>query len=271
MKVSLVTTVFFCLFLGFAFSTISCQSDSCGSTLTLSGIPFDTTTLNCQLVWSSQDFILRYEQRGPSLWNFILSTPDSNSYVAIGFSPDGSMVGSSSIVGWFPAGDRAAGVIKQYYLGGTGSQDCSPDSGDLKVANMTIISQSSRLYLAFQLNTDRPKSNLIYAVGPRSRLPSSPSYLMSEHQSKTSTSLNFKAGTTTTPGTSLSPSQSPTSGTEDTKDTSLVPTSGPKGSQDKSSNPSITQGTNSSSRNHGSILNVLGGTIMMIIGYFFIF
>ncbi|XP_010268347.1 PREDICTED: cytochrome b561 and DOMON domain-containing protein At3g07570-like [Nelumbo nucifera] len=191
MKISLIATFFFFFFLGFS-SLVKSQTDSCTSTLNLTGIPFLTTSLSCQSVWKSQDFILRYEQIEPSLWNFILSAPNTNSYVAIGFSDDGKMVGSSSIVGWVPAAGK--GVIKQYYLGGTSPKDCLPDKGALKVANETILSQSSRLYLAFRLNTDQPKPRLIYAVGPKGKLPSSSNYLLSEHQSETSRLLDFGTG-----------------------------------------------------------------------------
>lgn len=50
-------------------------------------------------VWSSQGFVLRYRQTDTKQWSFVLSAPNSNSYIAMGFSPDGQMVGSSAIVG----------------------------------------------------------------------------------------------------------------------------------------------------------------------------
>ncbi|XP_010258533.1 PREDICTED: cytochrome b561 and DOMON domain-containing protein At3g07570-like [Nelumbo nucifera] len=194
-KTSFVATSYFLCLLGFSSLTNS-QTDSCNSNLKIVGIPFNTTSLICQPVWSSEDFILRYQQNGPSLWNFLLSVPDKSSYVAIGFSPNGRMVGSSSIVGWVPTGSN--GVIKQYFLGGMKPQTCTPDKGELEVANMTIVSRSSRLYLAFQLKTTQPNPNLIYAIGPQNSFPASPDYFMSEHRSQTSATLNFVAGKSTT-------------------------------------------------------------------------
>ncbi|KAJ4967946.1 hypothetical protein NE237_014647 [Protea cynaroides] len=61
-------------------------SDSCSSRLTLNlngVVPFDTTSLHCDLVWDAEDYILR---SGPNLWNFVLSAPYMDSYVAFGFS-----------------------------------------------------------------------------------------------------------------------------------------------------------------------------------------
>ncbi|XP_010268256.1 PREDICTED: cytochrome b561 and DOMON domain-containing protein At3g07570-like [Nelumbo nucifera] len=249
MKTPLVSKFFLFCFIGFSSLLVNSQSDSCSSNLNIAGIPFDTTSLNCQSVWSSQDYILRYEQQGPSLWNFILSAPNTNSYVAIGFSPDGNMVGSSSIVGWVPSDGNA--VIKQYYLGGMDSNSCTPDSGDLKVANMTILSLSSRLYLCFQLNIDQPKSNLIYAVGPESSLPSSPDYLLSQHQSKTTASLIFVSGKSTT--TSSTTQVTDLSPGDDTQDTGGLGTSN-------------TQDTSSGARNTLAALSILGWVLLMIIG-----
>ncbi|XP_010268249.1 PREDICTED: cytochrome b561 and DOMON domain-containing protein At3g07570-like [Nelumbo nucifera] len=254
-KTSLAATFFIC-FLGFS-AFVNSQSDSCTSKLTLTGIPFATTSLTCQSVWTSQDFILRYQQSG-SVWNLILSTPNTNAYVAIGFSPDGRMVGSSSIVGWVPSGGK--GVIKQYYLGGLDSQSCQPDKGSLKVSNMTIVSQSSRLYLAFQLNTNQPpQSNLIYAVGPKSSLPSSPDYLMAQHQSKTSTTLNFATGQSTSKGNG--------SDSEDNDDSESS-----EGSErsDGSSKSSTSLSSSSGLRNTYEVVQILGlGILMFINGFLF--
>nr|DAD25332.1 TPA_asm: hypothetical protein HUJ06_026796 [Nelumbo nucifera] len=199
MEASLVSTVFFFSILVFS-SFVNSQTDSCSSNLNLgkSNIPFLATSPSCQPVWTSQDFILRYKQSG-SVWNFILSTPDTNSWVSVGFSSNGRMVGTDAIAGWVPSGG-GAGVILQYHLGGTDSGSCMPNTGSLKFSNMSIISQSSRLFLVFQLTTDQPQSRLIYAVGPRNKLPSSDN-LLPEHRVETSTSLNFATGQSSSAGT----------------------------------------------------------------------
>ncbi|XP_010268261.1 PREDICTED: cytochrome b561 and DOMON domain-containing protein At3g07570-like [Nelumbo nucifera] len=190
-KNSLVATLF--IFICFS-SFASSQSDSCSSNLNLNGlVSFDTVSLHCYPVWNAKDYILRYLQAGPELWSFVLSAPDIQSYVGIGFSSNGLMVGSSAIVGWAPAGGTPA--IKQYYLGATNENQVLPDQGNLQIVNnsMVIISQSSRLYLAFQLSTSEPESRILYSLGPSNWFPSS-DYRLTQHQDRVSTSMNFVTG-----------------------------------------------------------------------------
>ena len=73
------------------------------------------------------------------------------------------MVGSSAMVGWSSGGKGAA---KQYYLQGRSPEAVTPDDGRLTlVRNLTVaVSKSGRLYLAFELSTDRPQPYLIYSV-----------------------------------------------------------------------------------------------------------
>ncbi|XP_021274307.1 cytochrome b561 and DOMON domain-containing protein At3g07570 [Herrania umbratica] len=197
MKLSLISIIF--IFALQALSVLpvnSQQTDSCSSRLNLD-VPFDTSSLNCLSVWSSHDFILRYVQTSSNLWSFVLSAPDTNSFVAMGFSSDGMMVGSSAMVGWISTDGTA--TIKQYFLGGTRSNLVLPDQGNLTVVNnsSSITSQSSRLYLAFQLNTSQPLSRVIYSVGQIGVYPTSPGYALAEHRDKVSTSLNYFTGTST--------------------------------------------------------------------------
>ncbi|KAL2964852.1 hypothetical protein AAZX31_16G026300 [Glycine max] len=180
------------------------SADSCGSNLNLS-VPllFDTTNLNCLPVWNAQGYILRYSQTSQNIWSFILSAPNPNSYIAIGFSPNGGMVGSSAIVGWISS-NGASGGMKQYYLTGLTPNQVVPDRGNLKVlTNSTFItSQSSRLYMAFQLETTQPLSKLIYAFGPNGVFPSAPSFALAQHQDKVSITLNYATGSSATTGKS---------------------------------------------------------------------
>ncbi|EEF37783.1 dopamine beta-monooxygenase, putative [Ricinus communis] len=172
------------------------MTDSCASNLNLNRqLPFDPTALHCAPVWNSHNFILRYVQTSPNLWSFVLSAPDANSYVAIGFSNNGFMVGSSAVVGWVSATDGSA-QIKQYFLREQSPTQVLPDSGNLNITYSMAMSQSSRLYLAFQLLIDQPSSRLIYSVGPVGRLPSAPSYQLTEHRDKVSTALNYNTGQT---------------------------------------------------------------------------
>lgn len=138
---------------------------------------------------------MQYSQTSQNIWSFILSAPNPNSYIAIGFSPNGGMVGSSAIVGWISS-NGAGGGMKQYYLTGLTPNQVVPDRGNLKVlTNSTFItSQSSRLYMAFQLETNQPLSKLIYAFGPNGVFPSAPSFALAQHQDKVSITLNYATG-----------------------------------------------------------------------------
>ncbi|XP_043706717.1 cytochrome b561 and DOMON domain-containing protein At3g07570 [Telopea speciosissima] len=190
-----ITTSFF-FFLSTIPSFVSSQSDSCSSNLSnLNGIVhFNTTSFQCHLVWDAEDYILRYLQSGPNLWSFVLSAPYTNSYVAMGFSTDGNMVGSSAMVGWASA--DGGGEIKQYYLRGTTPTQVISDQGNLPLLNNSaaIVYQSPRIYLAFQLNTNEPPSSkLIYSVGPTNWLPKS-DFLLKQHRNHISISWNYVSG-----------------------------------------------------------------------------
>ncbi|XP_041998433.1 cytochrome b561 and DOMON domain-containing protein At3g07570-like [Salvia splendens] len=184
--------------LSFLFSYVCSQSqDSCNFPLTLQNpLSFDTTSMQCVTVWSSQGFILRFVQAAPNVWNFVLSAPSTNAYVAIGFSPNGNMVGSTAVVGWVESGGTSN--MKQYFLGGQQPSLVtliqSPTQG-LPFGNVsTMLVQSGRIYIAFQLLTAQPGSRLIYAVGPVGRLPQAPDFRLTEHQDKIATSLNYASG-----------------------------------------------------------------------------
>ena len=137
--------------------------------------------------------ILQYTQSGPNLWSFVLSTPDPSSYIAIGFSPNGQMVGSSAIVGWIS--QNGTGVVKQYALTGQSERLVVPDQGSLQLVDgsTAVVSQSSRLYLAFQLNISRPQSRVIYSIGPSNVVPSA-NNILSKHQDKISTQIDYATG-----------------------------------------------------------------------------
>ncbi|KVI11541.1 cytochrome b561 and DOMON domain-containing protein At3g07570-like [Cynara cardunculus var. scolymus] len=158
-------------------------------------IPFDTSSLTCFNVWPSENFLLRYSQAGPSLWSFVLSAPNTNSYVAMGFSPNGGMVGSSAIVGWLVGGSSA--TMKRYYLGGKTPNQVVVDQGNLRVFqnSSAIVSFSSRMYIAFQLVIDQPSQQLVYAVGGNSnQAPSPSSYQLTVHRNQITVSFNYDSG-----------------------------------------------------------------------------
>ena len=123
----------------------------------------------------------------------MVSAPVVDAYIAIGFSPDGKMVGASAVVGWISS--NGTGIAKQYALRGVDSRDCPPDQGDLKLIpnSPIIIKNSSRLFLGFQLNTTKPLNRLLYSIGPRGRLPGSDFYLV-EHDDRVSTIIDYASG-----------------------------------------------------------------------------
>ncbi|KAJ1271708.1 hypothetical protein BS78_06G146800 [Paspalum vaginatum] len=170
-------------------------ADSCATAklAVASLVPFDTTAFRCTAGWKQHDFVLRYKNTGPSEWSFVLSAPDKGSYVAVGFSGKGAMVGSSAVVGWASGGK---GTVKQYYLGGKSPDECTPNKGLLKLVKdrSVVVSHSGRLYVAFQLSTDYPQPYLIYAVGPDGSLPDARTLELPMHQSMVSRSFNYTSG-----------------------------------------------------------------------------
>ncbi|XP_058199786.1 cytochrome b561 and DOMON domain-containing protein At3g07570-like [Rhododendron vialii] len=177
------------------------QTDSCSSNLAAvngAQFPFDTSSLNCDAVWTVQDYILRYAQASSNVWSFVLSAPNIDCYVAMGFSPSGEMVGSSAIVGWVNSG--VVSGVKQYYLGGQTSDQVLLNQGNLNIVenSTSMVSVSSTIYMGFQLNASTPLNQLIYSVGPSEVLPSSPLYLLTKHQNMIATTINYVTGQTQT-------------------------------------------------------------------------
>ncbi|XP_076917556.1 cytochrome b561 and DOMON domain-containing protein At3g07570-like [Bidens hawaiensis] len=173
--------------------------DSCSSNINFANlngrILFDTSSLHCFPVWASEGFILRYSQAGPSLWNFVLTTPNTNSYIGMGFSPNGGMVGSSAVVGWV-ARDGSTNM-RRYLLGGQTPAQVLVDQGDLQIPGNTssIFVDSGRIYMGFQLVTDQPRQRLVYSVGDSSNpSPGAPSYRLTQHRTMVAIRLNYASG-----------------------------------------------------------------------------
>ncbi|KAK4268097.1 hypothetical protein QN277_024800 [Acacia crassicarpa] len=173
-------------------TTLVTSQDSCSLNVDPQHIDFDTSSLRCVPVWPPHNFILRYAQVSSNLWSFVLSFPTNiNSYGAIGFSEDGQMVGSSTMVGWDnPAGGSSG--VKQYYLSGTTPADVVPDKGNLKYTNAPVVSTSSSIvYVAFQLQTNQPSPHLIFALGPQNSYPSG---LLAPHIDMISLHVDYDSG-----------------------------------------------------------------------------
>ncbi|KAL4352244.1 hypothetical protein GQ457_06G027810 [Hibiscus cannabinus] len=196
MKLSSISITFFLALQALSVLLVNSQgTDSCNSNLNLN-LPFDTSSLHCISVWSQYDFILRYVQTSPNVWSFVLSAPDTNSFLGMGFSSNGQMVGSSAVVGWISA--DGSGTVKRYFLGGQRPDLVVPNEGNLTMVDnsSSITSQSSRIYMAFQLSTSQPRDRVLYSVGQIGVIPSSPGFALAEHRDKVSTRLNYVTGTT---------------------------------------------------------------------------
>ncbi|KAI3994647.1 hypothetical protein MKX01_027537 [Papaver californicum] len=178
-----------------SFFSVNSQSDSCTSnSLNLKGLPFETTSLSCFPLWSTHNYILRYSKTGSDVWNFLLSAPNANNYIAIGFSQSGKMIGSSAMVGW--VGNNNIGIAKQYYLAEKRTNAVRSDQGNLSLVENSkkVITQNSRLYLAFQLKSaQQPSTNIIYAIGQDGMLPDSRFQLM-QHLDQGNTLINYQTG-----------------------------------------------------------------------------
>ncbi|CAM0904028.1 unnamed protein product [Alopecurus aequalis] len=196
--------------LGFCFAVSHQKSDSCAGEVPVAHlVPFDTSASRCITLWKQEDFILRYKNTATNQWSFVLSAPDKRSWVAVGFSGKGEMVGSSAMVAWSSSSGK--GVAKEYYLQGRSPEAVTPDDGRLTlVRNRTVtVFSSGRLYLAFELSTDHPQPYLIYAVGYEGSLPSSPDHTLQMHRDMGSRSFNY-ASATLSSGGGLSDSGFPT-------------------------------------------------------------
>ncbi|CAH9075337.1 unnamed protein product [Cuscuta epithymum] len=193
---TIIISFFLCHLCCFQFFKANSQStDSCNSKLALkSQLLFDPTSFNCLPVWNSHGFILRYRKTDSREWSFLLSAPNMNAYIGMGFSSDGRMVGSSAIVGWVGSGGTP--TMKRYFLGGQSPSLVQPDQGNLQLVNRSssIVAENSRIYMAFRLNTDQPSNRLIYSLGPTGQLPSSATFRLTQHQDQISTSLDYTTG-----------------------------------------------------------------------------
>ncbi|XP_009600152.1 cytochrome b561 and DOMON domain-containing protein At3g07570-like [Nicotiana tomentosiformis] len=171
------------------------STDSCSSSLKLKGeLLFDTTSFYCLSVWDQQGYILRYMRTDTNVWSYVLSAPNTNAYIAMGFSKNGKMVGSTAVVGW--VSNEGTATMKKYFLGGQSPNEVLPDEGNLQLVNFTssVVAEDSRIYMAFQLNTEMPSNRLIYSVGQTGMLPSAADFRLTEHQDRISTSLNYNSG-----------------------------------------------------------------------------
>ncbi|KAG5231467.1 cytochrome b561 and DOMON domain-containing protein [Salix suchowensis] len=133
----------------------------------------------CRPVWNT--FLLRYQKKEDNVVTFILSAVYTTGWVAMGFSKDGRMVGSSAMVGWFNRKGQAR--IKEYYLQG---------ELDLTKVPPAVVINGAMIYLAFQAKFEKPLASqpIILAFG--TRFPNH--FRLSSHDDKTTILFDFTAG-----------------------------------------------------------------------------
>ncbi|KAG6748217.1 hypothetical protein POTOM_048126 [Populus tomentosa] len=144
----------------------------------------------CKPVWNT--FLLRYHKKEDNVVTFILSAVYTTGWVAMGFSKDGRMVGSSAMVGWFNRKGQAR--IKEYYLQGTRPSKVIEDAGELDLTKVppAVVINGAMIYLAFQAKFEKPLASqpIILAFG--TRYPNH--YRLSSHDDKTAILFDFTAG-----------------------------------------------------------------------------
>ncbi|MCL7022756.1 hypothetical protein MKW94_017581 [Papaver nudicaule] len=148
-----------------------------------------------QIVWFTGTIflcVLQFSQNEKHVVNIILSAEYTNGWVGIGFSKDGTMVGSSAMVGWISKLGRA--VIKQYYLRGYSKSEVIPNKGELPLTDIppAIIVYGAKIYLAFQLKFDDRLSeqSVILAFGSATPIHSK----LSKHDDMTAVRFDFSRG-----------------------------------------------------------------------------
>ncbi|KAK2650073.1 hypothetical protein Ddye_017562 [Dipteronia dyeriana] len=148
------------------------------------------TGMVCKPIWNT--FILRYLQRDDHVMTIILSGVYTSGWVGIGFSKDGMMAGSSSMVGWFNKKGHAR--IKQYFLQGTRQSQVIPDKGELPLTNVppVVALYGPMIYIAFQLKfeTHLARQPIILAFG--ARIPKH--FHLTHHDDKRTLVFDFSAG-----------------------------------------------------------------------------
>ncbi|XP_010266522.1 PREDICTED: cytochrome b561 and DOMON domain-containing protein At3g61750 [Nelumbo nucifera] len=143
----------------------------------------------CTTVWNT--FILRYTQSQSNVLTIVLSAVYTTGWVGIGFSKDGTMVGSSAMVGWINKEGRAK--IKQYYLRGQSTSEVIPDKGELQLTNVPTVTvlHEATIYLAFQLNLATPLTHqqILLAFGTLYPMHNR----LTKHDDKTTVVFDFSA------------------------------------------------------------------------------
>lgn len=111
----------------------------------------------------------------------------------MGFSKDGSMIGSSAMVGWI--GKTGRPHIQPFYLGGQSTKEVVVSESHLLTTSIppVVVVYMAHIHLAFQLKFSAPvtKQELLFAFGAAIPVKNR----LKKHSDRTSINFDFSAGT----------------------------------------------------------------------------
>ncbi|XP_071837327.1 uncharacterized protein [Apostichopus japonicus] len=89
----------------------------------------------------------------------VIAKTDQDKWTGIGFSPDGSMIGSDAVIAWHDGSD---GIVKDYYLGGKSQSTVVEDeSSDIKDASVAYVDGSLRVSFTRKRDTGDSTQDII--------------------------------------------------------------------------------------------------------------
>ncbi|KAF3320109.1 Cytochrome b561 and DOMON domain-containing protein [Carex littledalei] len=182
------------LFVLASITAVHSQMDSCDADLSsFLPAPFNTSGLVCKPVWKT--FILRYYQSEHNTISIVLSSIYTSGWIAMGFSPDGMMVGSNAMVGWIDTTGRA--FIKQYDLRGMSSSDVVVNDGKLRLTSVSpkVVLYGVNIYLMFQVRFSKLVESQEILFAYANEAPNH--FLLMKHDDKISISIEFSSGAST--------------------------------------------------------------------------
>lgn len=172
--------------------------DDCSQNVDIANLPFSSSSLSCVVAWADFNFILRYNYNtSMQRLSILLSANTASNWFAMGFSPTGSMVGASAMVGYTSI--QGDGVINQYYLAGRTVDQVIPFEGNLTVIPLTtvVITQNQTIYMIFQINISESlaaSSKVIYAYALNGQTPNDTGYIEGIHRAAVGMSFDFTTG-----------------------------------------------------------------------------
>lgn len=135
---------------------------------------------------------MQYHEKEDNVVNSILSAVYTTGWVAMGFSKDGRMVGSTAMVGWFNRKGQAR--IKESCLQGTRPSQDIEEAGELDLTKVppAVVIHGAMIYKVFQAKFENPLTSqpIILAFG--ASYPNH--YRLSSHDDKTTILFDFTAG-----------------------------------------------------------------------------